>query len=86
MSEENTLKQSDVVIFVTPPVCTQFSLIVRPPEILSQNYFTSPALDRDILHFRVFVVFGYNVNRNCNKVTVLTISACVCLFVCVCVS
>jgi len=46
--EENTLKQSDVVIFVTSQVCTQFFLIVRPPEILSQNYFTSPGLDTDV--------------------------------------
>jgi hypothetical protein len=71
------------MIFVTPQVRTQFSLIARPPEILSRNYFTSPALDRNVLNFRVFVVFGYNVNRNCNKVRVLTISAWVCLCVCI---
>ena len=72
------------MIFATPQVCTHFYLIATPLEILSQNYFTSLALDRDVSRFRVFVVFGYNVDSNWNKVTVLTVSACVC--VCVCVS
>jgi hypothetical protein len=62
------------VICVAPQVSSHFSLIVRPPEILSSKSFTS--LDTDVLHLRVVMVFGNDINRILNQVAVVTNSAC----------